>query len=456
MHFGEDIGEERLRLLIQTAYQKGIRTFMSADVYGNGEADRILGEALAPFERSSYCLLGGIGHDFYNGIRDGEKGYQRFTDPNLRKESEFGEYIRMATAKTLERLKTDYLDLLFLHNPSQVGFTNAFVWNELEQLKKEGITKGLGIAPGPANGFTLDLIGAFEDFGDKIDWAMVILNPFEPWPAQMCLKAAEKFGVKILTRVVDFGGIFHDSLKPGTKLARNDHRSFRPQGWIEEGNKLLDELRPFAAKHHSTMLQLSCLWNLSQSPIEAVVPTLIQEKGDAAKSLETQIDELKRVDSLSRLSEEVVAQIAEIGNNKGCMPLKGGSRQYLGPSQADQWPITEKLEEVAKRWGIVPDRDLYCANDPRDLREKGAPLGGIPQALNQRLFIQFLAFGNCADPTRIVNLFKEKNFESVIYADANDPQGIGLLFISEDPDFFVREKRCLLAHEVFFKTNPEA
>lgn len=455
LHFGEDIGEERLKTLIQQAYQNNIRTFMTADVYGNGEADLILGEALSQYDRKSYCLMGAIGHDFYNGVRDGEKGFPRFTDPKLRPEADYSDYIQMATRKVLERLKTDTLDVLFLHNPDQIGYTNPAVWQSLEQIKKEGLAKELGIAPGPANGFTLDLIGAFEDFGNLIDWAMVILNPFEPWPVQLSLKAAEKYGVKVITRVVDYGGLFHDSLKPGTVLSRADHRSFRPKGWIDLGCEKLEKLRPMAEKVNVTPLQLACQWTLSQSPICGVVPTLIQEKGELAKPLEEQIKELSKVESLPHLSSEEVKLISEIGKNIGCMPLKGGSAQFQGIPQADQWPMTEKLVGVAKRWGIEPDRDLYCADDPRDLREKGAPRQGIPQTLNQRLFMQFQAFGNCPNPSVIVELFKKKDFESVIYVDANDSKGIGILTIHENPDFFVKELRCLLAHDLFKDLQPK-
>ena len=57
-------------------------------------------------------------------------------------------------------------------------------------LGDAGLTGAIGVAPGPANGFTLDLIDCFERFGDRIDWAMVILNPLEPWPGELCLAAA--------------------------------------------------------------------------------------------------------------------------------------------------------------------------------------------------------------------------------------------------------------------------
>ncbi len=55
MHFGEAIDDERFLALIDLAYEKGIRTFMTADVYGAGEADSLLGRALEGKPRDSYC-----------------------------------------------------------------------------------------------------------------------------------------------------------------------------------------------------------------------------------------------------------------------------------------------------------------------------------------------------------------------------------------------------------------
>ena len=71
MHFGEPLSEERFIGVIQQAYRSGIRTFMTADVYGSGAADEMLGRALAGLPRNSYGLVGAVGHDFYSGRRDG-------------------------------------------------------------------------------------------------------------------------------------------------------------------------------------------------------------------------------------------------------------------------------------------------------------------------------------------------------------------------------------------------
>ena len=80
------------------------------------------------------------------------------------------------------------------------------------------------------------------------------------------------------------------------------------------------------------------------------------------------------------LSPEEVEEIRRVGDNRGSVPLKGASRQYMGVERADQWQMTPELERVAERWGVDPDRDLYCPADPRDMRERGARRAGSVQA----------------------------------------------------------------------------
>ena len=357
MNYGEALPDERWISVAQHAYQRGIRTFVTADVYGSGGADELLGRALAGLPRDSYCLVGAVGHDFYKGQRQGAKGFPRFTDPALRAPREFKDYLRMATEKSLQRCGVDKFDLLLLHNPDSIGYGSDAVWTGMDSLREARLTDRLGIAPGPANGFTLDVIQSFERFGPLIDWAMIILNPFEPWPGSLVLPAAAQYDVKLMTRVVDFGGIFHDDVKPGHKFAAQDHRAFRPAGWVESGNEKLSQLRPFCEKYGVTPLQLACLWNLSQAPVRNVIPSLIQEIAPAEKCIETKVDELAALPDVT-LSPEDVERIAHIGNNKGCMALKGANRGHTTPPEADKWNLPPDLEAVGQRWSIDPDRDL--------------------------------------------------------------------------------------------------
>ncbi|HLM10140.1 MAG TPA: aldo/keto reductase [Thermoleophilaceae bacterium] len=359
MHFGEPLDDERLAALLRPDGR--VRTVVTADAYGAGEADALLGRALAGVPRADYAIAGAVGHDFYEGEREGAKGYPRFTDPRLRGPEAYAAYLRMAVERSLERCRVDQFDLLLLHNPDRRGFEAEEVWGALRDIRDEGLTRMLGVAPGPANGFTLDLIGCFERYGELIDWAMVILNPFEPWPGELVLGAAGRHGVTVLTRVVDYGGLFHDDVLPGRRFDRSDHRGFRPDGWVEAGRAKLETVRPIAERHGLTPLQLACVWNLAHEPVRCVVPTLIQEAGEGAKPIERKREELAGVPAGPVLSPAEVAEIRAVGDNRGSMLLKGATPDHEGEPQPDRWAVDRDLAEVARRWSIDPDRDLRKA-----------------------------------------------------------------------------------------------
>jgi aryl-alcohol dehydrogenase-like predicted oxidoreductase len=360
LHFGEAITEERLGALLRPG--GGIETVLSADAYGQGEADRVLGRALIGVPRETYSLVGAIGHDFYEGERNGPKGFPRFTDPSLRGPEQYASYLRMATEASLERIGASSFDLLLMHNPDRTGYSSEVVWDGMAALREAGLTARIGVAPGPANGFTLDLIDCLERFGDRIDWAMIILNPLEPWPGELCLDAAARAEVKVLTRVVDYGGLFWGDLHAGMELGRTDHRSFRPAGWIEAGLERLAQLMPFAERAGLTPMQLACQWNLAHPAVECVAPTLIQEVGPEARPIEDKRAELAALPADQRLSSDDVAAIRAIGDNSGCMALKGANPAHDGEEQPDRWSLNDDLLAVGARWGIDPKRDLVAAD----------------------------------------------------------------------------------------------
>lgn len=359
LHFGEAIPEERLIDLLTP--DAGMNTVMTADAYGVGEADKVLGKAITGIPREDYRLIGAIGHDFYNAERDGPRGFPRFTSPDLRGPGEYADYLEMATTRQLERLGQDHLDLLLLHNPDRIGYSSEVVWEAMAGLRDKGLTTMIGVAPGPANGYTLDLLDCFDRFGDEIDWAMIILNPFEPWPGSYVLDAAAEKQVKVLTRVVDYGGLFWDILRPGSELGPTDHRGYRPDGWIEAGMEKIEKVRPISERHELTLIQLACQWNLAHSAVECVAPTLIQEIGPEAKPVEAMRRELADLPTENRLSPGEIEEIAAIGNNHGSMALKGGSPAFEGREKPDGWPLSPRLDAVAEKWGINPTRDLVKA-----------------------------------------------------------------------------------------------
>jgi aryl-alcohol dehydrogenase-like predicted oxidoreductase len=227
----------------------------------------------------------------------------------------------------------------------------------MDKLREAGLADRIGIAPGPANGFSLDLLLCMERFGPLLDWAMIILNPLEPWPGRLVLPAAAQHEIDLITRVVDYGGLFHDDVKPGHQFGASDHRTFRPAGWVEAGAEKIEQFRDIAEAHGLTMLQLACAWNLSHPAVKSVVPTLIQEVGAGAKPIETKVAELAALPAV-KFTEEELDFIARIGDNQGCMDLKGSNRSHTGEALPDRWSLSGDHEAIAKKWGIDADADL--------------------------------------------------------------------------------------------------
>jgi hypothetical protein len=82
--------------------------------------------------------------------------------------------------------------------------------------------------------------------------------------------------------------------------------------------------------------------------------------------------------------------------------------------------------------------------EPPDLSEKGGVKNGQPQRSDQRLFMQLIAFGGCADTAPVAEALARSGITGALYEDVNDPRGIALLTLTEDPRAFVERLRPVL------------
>jgi hypothetical protein len=87
--------------------------------------------------------------------------------------------------------------------------------------------------------------------------------------------------------------------------------------------------------------------------------------------------------------------------------------------------------------------------EPPDLSEKGALKGGVPQRSDERLFMQLLAFGGCADTGAAARHLQQAAIEGVVYEDVNDPRGIAILTLTLAPEEFVTRVRPVLTSGPF-------
>jgi len=163
---------------LNRAVDLGLNFFDTADVYGRGHSEELLGKALRG-KRDRIVLAAKVGADFYQGA-----GFQTFTP----------DYIRFALEKSLARLKTDYIDVYQLHNPPLRLLNREELYAPLDDLKKEGKIRAWGVSIfTPVEGMTAISVG-------KPDCLQVTYNIFSFKAEQQLFHRAFEVGCAIIAR----------------------------------------------------------------------------------------------------------------------------------------------------------------------------------------------------------------------------------------------------------------
>ena len=115
--------------------------------------------------------------------------------------------------------------------------------------------------------------------------------------------------------------------------------------------------------------------------------------------------------------------------------------------------MTQHAPAESARSARAPADPGHGSSAP-DLREHGAPVRGQAQVSNRRLFVQLHVFTGCLDATAVVGAVRRSGLDSAVYANLNDPRGVGVLVMSEDPALFAAEVRELLVRPPFSELTP--
>jgi hypothetical protein len=102
----------------------------------------------------------------------------------------------------------------------------------------------------------------------------------------------------------------------------------------------------------------------------------------------------------------------------------------------------------------VDDRPEPAAHDEADVAEHGRSAEGETTTLDRRLYMQLHAYGRATDTPGLIAALEGAGVEGALYEDANDPAGIALLTLSEDPEAFVGDLRSFLQSPPFSELEP--
>jgi aryl-alcohol dehydrogenase-like predicted oxidoreductase len=290
--WGEVTGGEGLNLL-RRALELGITFFDTGNVYGSGANEEIVAAALRDVPREDIQISTKFGYVVDERRREHAQG-ERPQDWSRA-------HVRASLEASLSRLGTDHVDLYQLHNPRMEAIADDELYEELDDLQREGKLRHYGVALGPAIGWREEGLRAIDSRG--ITSLQTVYNVLEQEPGRAFLAAADRRGVGVMARVPTSSGLLEDKYTPETTFPKGDHRSHRPREWLVEGLQKVERLRFLAEEHEMTMAQVALKFILAHDAIACVLPT-ITDGGE--------LEEWAAASDKPDLSEEDLARVGEL------------------------------------------------------------------------------------------------------------------------------------------------
>ena len=212
-------------------------------------------------------------------------------------------YMRQALERCLERLETDYVDVLQLHNIKMEHVRDPEIWEALRKFQREGKVRVWGAAFGPAIGWLYEAVELLEREPD-IDTIQMIWNILEQHPGTAMIEAAQRAapGCRFNVRVTHASGMLEGKYTEDTVFPANDHRRHRPRSWLINGIQKIRTL-DFLTRD-MTLGQAALKWLLADPMVVTTLPNIydaeqLMEFGASSKLPDLSPDDLTRVATLA-------------------------------------------------------------------------------------------------------------------------------------------------------------
>ena len=290
-----DVNDKDSMAALHAAVDNGITFFDTADVYGDGRSERLVGQLLK--ERSE-------------NITVATKAGRRL-DPHV--SSGYNkQQIETFIDRSLKNLDVDALDLLQLHCPPADAYYQPEVFAMLDDLKREGKIRHYGVSVEKVE----EALKAIEY--DGVATVQIIFNAFRQRPAELFFEQAIKRNIGILARVPMASGLLTGKFTRESSFEKDDHRDFNRDGAafdkgetfggidFNSGLDAVDELRSLVPEQ-ATMAQFALRWILMHEAISCAIP--------GAKT-PSQVADNALASALPALSDDVMQAVRKIYDDR--------------------------------------------------------------------------------------------------------------------------------------------
>lgn len=270
-----DVEESTAREILKASLDNGVNFLDTADVYGNGRSETIIGEYLA-----------GKTEDFFIATKVG-RGEGIYPDQYSM------ETISLRIENSLRRLKVEALDLVQTHCIPLNEMQNGDTYDCLRELQNQG---------------KIIRFGASVETMEEANWAIdhipdlyslqIIFNIFRQKPVTELFENAKSRHTGILARVPLASGLLSGKMTTDTSFGESDHRNFNRDGQAfnvgetfaglpyEKGIELVDRLKSYK-EPKLAMAQWALRWILDFDAVSTVIPgasKVSQAEGNATAS----------------------------------------------------------------------------------------------------------------------------------------------------------------------------
>ncbi|MBW2063778.1 MAG: aldo/keto reductase [Deltaproteobacteria bacterium] len=275
------VNDSESRDAIRCAFEAGINTFDTAEAYGNGHSERVLGESLAHVrEKVVIATKVSQNHLEYGGVV-------------------------AACDRSLKNLKTDYIDIYQIHWPAGSWGSKTIPIGEtmeaMNDLKEKGKIRAIGVS-----NFSRTQLEEASRFG-RIDCLQPPYSLFWRHAERDLLPYCLENDITILAYSPLAQGLLTGKFRVDQKFQPGDNRSknklFKGEN-MQRAQEAIEKLRPVAERHGMTLAQLALSWVISHPRTCAIAgarnPQQVLDNAKAADVVLPESD-LKEMDSISRI-----------------------------------------------------------------------------------------------------------------------------------------------------------
>src|ERR687893_820832 len=297
--FGGDwgtVGEDDAYAALNRAVELGVNFLDTADVYGDGRSERLIGRLLKDRPDDEILVATKAGRRLDPHTSEG------YDHKNL---SAFVE-------RSLDNLGVEALDLLQLHCPPSETYRRDSTFEALDRLKEAGKLKNYGVS-----------VEKVEEVRVALDYpgvatVQIIFNIFRQKPAEEFFPLAEERNVGILARVPLASGLLSGKMSADRAFSEDDHRNFNREGQVfdrgetfagvpfETGLAAAEELKELVPEGH-TLAQFALRWILMHPAVSCAIP--------GGKNPDQVEDNVAAAD-MAPFSEETMQRAREIYDNQ--------------------------------------------------------------------------------------------------------------------------------------------